>query len=437
MKLVSARKNVADADWLGTVPSSWETKPLFTVLDETDLRNSLVQERNLLSLSYGKVIRKDIDAVGGLLPESFDTYQIVKAGDIVLRLTDLQNDQRSLRVGLVVERGIITSAYVNLRPRSQHDPRFLFYQLHNADICKVFYNFGGGVRQSMKFDDLKRLPIVLPPCAEQKQIADFLDRETGRVDDLISTKERLVVALANQRAALIVSRVFGQDLPGGRKESGNRYMPPVPERWEIVPLRRCITISEGQVDPEDPKYKDRVLVAPNHIESGTGRILYTETATEQAAISGKYQVRAGDLIYSKIRPALNKVCIANADCLCSADMYPVSPRPGMRSDYLLYVMLSAPFVQLVTDESMRVAMPKVNRPTLMSIRVPRPSLPEQEAVADVLRRRLSELTVLSEKTQRSIEKLEEYRLALVSAAVTGQIDVRNYRPQEEAAILCQ
>jgi type I restriction enzyme S subunit len=425
---------VPGAEWLGAVPSCWAVTPLFTVLRETNQRNSGLRERNLLSLSYGRIVRKDIDTLEGLLPESFETYQVVESGDIVLRLTDLQNDQRSLRVGLVSERGIITSAYVNLRTGGNHDPRFLFYQLHNADLRKVFYNFGGGVRQSMKYADLKRLPIILPPSDEQRAIADFLDRETQTVDELVEAKRDLILALKDRRESVITHQAYGQDWKGSRKESGSRCMPTVPTHWDVLAFRRCVTISEGQVDPEDDAYKDIVLVAPNHVESGTGRILFTETAQQQGAISGKYRVRAGDLIYSKIRPALNKVCLADFDCLCSADMYALSPRTGMRADYLFYLMLSGPFVQLVTDESMRVAMPKVNRPTLLSILIPRPPTLEQQQIATFLRGEVLRLETLAQETRKSIEKLSEYRSSLISAAVTGQIDVRTYRPQEAAAL---
>jgi type I restriction enzyme S subunit len=101
-------------DWLGKVPAHWELKPLFALLREKKQRNLGNNENNVLSLSYGRIIRRNTEDNFGLLPESFETYQIVSPGNIILRLTDLQNDKRSLRVGLVAEPGIITSAYICL-----------------------------------------------------------------------------------------------------------------------------------------------------------------------------------------------------------------------------------------------------------------------------------------------------------------------------------
>lgn len=117
-------------EWVGSIPTHWRIHPVYYYFGEGKNKNRLGQENNLLSLSYGKIVRKDINSSDGLLPESFNTYNIVEADDIIIRPTDLQNDKRSLRTGLVHERGIITSAYICLRPIKKIDSRFFNYQLH-------------------------------------------------------------------------------------------------------------------------------------------------------------------------------------------------------------------------------------------------------------------------------------------------------------------
>ncbi len=102
--------------WVGKVPSAWEVTPLYKYVRQVKNLNTAMREKNLLSLSYGKIKRKDIETATGLLPESYEGYNIIEANDIVLRLTDLQNDKRSIRVGRATERGIVTSAYVTIRP---------------------------------------------------------------------------------------------------------------------------------------------------------------------------------------------------------------------------------------------------------------------------------------------------------------------------------
>jgi len=197
-------------EWLGEIPEHWSIFPLFTLLPERAERNAEGQEENVLSLSYGKIIRRNVDNNYGLLPESFDTYQIVSKGHIILRLTDLQNDKRSLRVGLVKETGIITSAYICLNPKDILHPEYAGYLLHSYDVSKVFYSYGGGVRQSMKYDDLKWMPILTPNYQEQHAIASFLDRETGRIDGLIEKINLSIEKLQEYRSALISAAVTGK-----------------------------------------------------------------------------------------------------------------------------------------------------------------------------------------------------------------------------------
>jgi type I restriction enzyme, S subunit len=202
------------------------------------------------------------------------------------------------------------------------------------------------------------------------------------------------------------------------KESGVEWLGEVPEHWMVTYFQRCVAISEGQVDPEKDEYMSMTLIGPNHIDSGTGRILELETATAQGAESGKYFCHKGDVVYSKIRPALRKVCIAPTDCLCSADMYPLSGFNGMSNGFLFWFILSEPFSAFAVLESDRVAMPKINRETLKSLSIPLPPILDQEAIYTFLDRETSKLDILIREQKELITLLQEKRLALISNAVT-------------------
>ena len=168
-------------EWICNIPASWDVLPLFSVGSESRISNKGMVEDNLLSLSFGKIVRKDIETLGGLLPESFETYQVVNENDIVFRLTDLQNDKRSLRSAICVERGIITSAYIAVTPKKIR-PKYFHYLMRAYDEAKVFYNLGSGMRQSLKFSELKRLPIIIPSTQEQEQIERFLDKKLEEIN---------------------------------------------------------------------------------------------------------------------------------------------------------------------------------------------------------------------------------------------------------------
>ncbi len=222
-------------EWIGEIPaSSWEIKTAFQLFSQVKNKNEGLIETNLLSLSYGKVKRKSINTVEGLLPENFDGYNIIEADDIVLRLTDLQNDQTSLRVGLATERGIITSAYLTLRNKSNNTPQYLYYYLHAFDISKGFYGMGAGVRQGLNWDGVKNLKIVVPPLAEQQAIADFLDRRCAEIDAVIEQTKATIEEYKKLKQSIITEAVT-KGIRGDRpmKDSGIEWIGDIPARWDI------------------------------------------------------------------------------------------------------------------------------------------------------------------------------------------------------------
>ena len=200
----------SNIEWIGEIPTDWNVRKIFQLFNQVKNKNIGMTENNLLSLSYGKIKKKNIETSFGLLPESFETYNIIEKDDIVLRLTDLQNDHRSLRVGLCKERGIITSAYVTIRLKDKQYAPYLYYLLHTFDIKKGFYGMGDGVRQGLNWDELKHLSLVLPLFDEQKEIADYLDEKCAEIDTLIEKKQQFLAEMANYRKSLIYEYVTGK-----------------------------------------------------------------------------------------------------------------------------------------------------------------------------------------------------------------------------------
>lgn len=197
-------------EWVGAIPEHWSIHPVYTYFGERKNKNRLGNEDNLLSLSYGRVIRKDINTSDGLLPESFNTYNIVEAGDIIIRPTDLQNDKRSLRTGLVKEHGIITSAYIDLYPLKKVDSRYFHFLLHAYDTMKVFYNMGNGVRQGLNYSEFSRLMVFEPPYEEQVAMADYLETKVTEVDAIIEQKKEQMAVLDAYKRSLIFEYVTGK-----------------------------------------------------------------------------------------------------------------------------------------------------------------------------------------------------------------------------------
>ncbi len=197
--------------WLGKIPAHWDLVYLWQICAEQKNKNSQNQENNVLSLSHGNIIRKK-DLNYGLVPKDYVGYQIVEPGNIILRLTDLQNDQKSLRTALVREKGIITSAYVCLK--TTQNPRFIQLILHVYDINKYFYGLGGGVRQSIGYQELKNMVIPIPPEEEQKKIVDFVDTKCASVgfeiDRMIEQLKQEIALLGQYKTQMAADIITGR-----------------------------------------------------------------------------------------------------------------------------------------------------------------------------------------------------------------------------------
>lgn len=349
-------------------------------------------------------------------------------GDVVVaKITPcFENGKGALVSGTLSGVGFGTTELHVLSPDSDLDGRFLYYVTAGppfrrlGEACMT----GAAGQKRVPEDFVRDYRIHMPPLRHQRAIADYLDRETTRLDALVAAKERLVGLLAEKRRALITRAVtLGIDPHTPVRDSGIPWLGTIPAHWRTTKFTWAIFMIEGQVDPAVDPYLDMPLIAPNHIESGTGRLIGLETAAEQGAISGKYLCRNRDVIYSKIRPALRKATIAPTDCLCSADMYPLRARDGLLPEFLLLFLLSEPFSIWAVLESNRVAMPKINRESLGDIRIPVPPLAEQQALVDKAAQNREMLDKLYDAAERTIALLKERRSALIAAAVTGQIDV--------------
>ncbi len=199
----------SEVEWIGEVPEHWEVRPFFSLVKELNRPNLGMIETNILSLSFGNIIQKPESKNMGLVPESYETYQIVEPGEVIFRFTDLQNDKRSLRSALVLQRGIITSAYMAVKSIGVASTYFAWL-MRAYDHCKVFYAMGGGLRQSLKFEDVKHLPLLRPSIQEQQKIVEFLKKQLERLDSLVIKTQHSIDLLKERRSAFITAAVTGK-----------------------------------------------------------------------------------------------------------------------------------------------------------------------------------------------------------------------------------
>jgi type I restriction enzyme S subunit len=219
-----------------------------------------------------------------------------------------------------------------------------------------------------------------------------------------------------------------EDVPPGYKRTEVGI---IPSEWDIAPILNLVQLPNGQVDPKVEPYRSMTLVAPDHIAEKTGALLARVSAAAQGAISGKFVFEPGDVIYSKIRPYLQKAFSASFKGLCSADMYPLRPRPGVSSGFILNTLLSDNFTEFAISVSARSGIPKINRQELAQYKVATPPPGEQRAIATAL----SDADVLIESLDRLIAKKRAIKQATMQQLLTGQTRLPGFTGEWETKCL--
>ena len=417
--------------WIGMVPEGWTSFLLGQLVKQVKNKNVLLQERNLLSLSYGKIKRKDIETAEGLVPASYDGYNIIEKGDIVLRLTDLQNDHTSLRVGLATERGIITSAYLTLRPLNSVFPAFLYYALHTFDVRKGFYGMGAGVRQGLKYDEIRQIKVVLPALIEQHTIANFLDKKCSEIDAIIADAKASIEEYKAWKASIIYEAVTkGLDPHAEMKDSGVEWIGEIPEEWYV-----CKTLFVLQMPITDGPHTTPELyaagvpfVSAEAVSCGNGRIDfnhirgYISEGFYQECCK-KYIPQKDDIYMIKSGATTGKVAIVDVDTKFTIwsplAAFRVNPKKVLPR-YLFYFLQSPAYQKQVELGWSFGTQQNIGMRTLEKLKICVPPLSVQQEIIRYLDEKSKKLdAIIKEKTDLTSD-LESYKKSLIYEVVTGK-----------------
>lgn len=408
-------------EWIGDVPAEWRVEPGRQCLYENKDKNTGMKESTVLSLSYGRVIVKDEDKLTGLVPESFETYQIVQPGDIIIRGTDLQNDMTSLRTGLARDTGIITSAYINLRPKAEIDPAFLHYLLHSYDVKKVFYALGSGLRQNLSYNDFKYLRLPIPSPKEQRAIAAFLDEKCAKVDEAVRIKEEQIALLRERRQILIQQAVTrGLNPAAPMKDSGIDWIGQIPAHWEQLANKHIFKLRKTLVGKRSSEYELLSLTLRGIIK----RDMENPEGKFPAEFDTYQEVSPGDFVFCHfdVEETPRTVGLSEFFGMITGAYAVYSVADGVDPRFLLHFYICAD-----TDKKMRSLYKglrnTIPKDTFGAFKTPLPPIEEQREIVahiDEASRKIEDAIAIKEK---QIAALKEYKTSLISAAVTGKIKV--------------
>ena len=344
-------------------------------------------------LNLDNVIERDI-------PEKKIESKLLKKGDIIIEKSGGSPNQP---VGRVVffdrdDRYLFSNFTSVLRPKSKEVyPKYLHYILfatHRIGVTNLFQNKTTGILNLQLNRYIQKIKIPLPPLPIQQKIAQVLDRA-----DALRQRNRQIIHHYDQLAQSVFLEMFSH------------------AEGKLVNLEEVVEIQNGQVDPNVEPYSEMIHVGGANIESGTGNLINLKSAKEGMLISGKYLFTEDHVLYSKIRPYLNKVSKPGFTGICSADIYPIKPNSSLTKEYLMFLLRSIAFLNYANNNSGRANIPKINRKDLLKFEFQLPSFKKQSQFTEIM----NNIEAQKQQQQHALAKSDELFQSLLQRAFKGEL----------------
>ncbi|WP_180113252.1 restriction endonuclease subunit S [Acinetobacter sp. YH12073] len=433
-------------EWLGDVPEHWESNRLKKYLIERNEKNSPIKTDNLLSVTMyqGVIPVSEKQGNGGNKPkENLENYKISYPNDIVLNSMNVIVGS----VGLNKYTGLISPAYYALYNRNKNNNiKFFSYIFHNPFFQKGLFGLGNGImykesedgklntiRLKIPMEKLNQVVLPCPSISEQNQIVAFLDTETTRIDNLIAKQEKLIELLEEQRKSIIshaVTKGLNPDAP--MKDSGVEWLGKVPNDWNLSRLDAVSKIVRGN----SAFSKMDLLESGKYVALQYGKTYKVNEINEsfgsyvnQEFFKKSQITEFGDIIListSETLEDLGHSCFyARHDVgLIGGEQFLLKPKNQNFGKYIYYATKA--FSSYLQRYATGLKVFRFNLDDLKKIYIPDISLVEQQKIAEFLDKETARIDISVLKQKSLIEKLKEYRASIISHAVTGKIDVREF-----------
>lgn len=402
------RKEMKDSGiaWIGEIPSHWEIDNIGSLYSQ---RNEKVSDKDYPPLSVSKM---------GVVPQletaaktdDGDNRKLVRKGDFAI---NSRSDRRG-SCGISAYDGSVSLINTILTPRTEMNPRFYDWLFHTSVFADEFYKWGHGIVDDLwttRWAEMKRISIVVPPIAEQQSIADFLDKKCGEIDEMISLQEKIVEELKAYKQSVITEAVckgLNPDVP--MKDSGIEWIGQIPEKWNKMRLKFLCTIQTGNQDTQDA---DDNGIYPFYVRSPHPE------RSNHFSFEGEGILMAGDGAGAGrvFHHVFGKYAVHQR-------VYRLANISGVKSDFLFY-FLSNLFNREMDRGSAQSTVPSVRLPMLQNFVICIPPEAEQQAIADYLDTKCSEIDALISLKQSKIDALKEYKKSIIYEYITGKKEIND------------
>jgi type I restriction enzyme, S subunit len=425
--------------WMGDIPDHWIASRIKEVLVERKEKNAPVKTEFILSLTAKKGVIPYSDKGGGgnKAKEDISQYNLAYPDDLIINCMNVVAGS----VGLSKYYGAISPVYYALSKRSDSiNINFINHVFQLKSFQRSLIGLGNGIlmreteagnlntiRMRIPMSKLYRVLLPLPPKEEQDQIVRYLDSKSVKINKFIKNKKRLIELLKEQKQAVINQAVTkGLDPDAKMKPSGVEWLGDVPEGWEIRPLKillKNITINTKC------KAENELYIGLENVESWTGNIIDINREAVFESQAKKYSM--GNILFGKLRPYLAKVTAPEIDGVCSGEflVLKISSEENVNK-FIEYRLRSVSYIELVNRSTYGAKMPRAEWGFIGGIKIALPVKEEQTKIVKHISKAIKIIDQTIDRINKEIDLITEYRTSLISAVVTGKVDVRNIEVDE-------
>lgn len=413
-------------EWIGEIPEGWEVVPVRSCFDEVRTKNTDGQEQNALQFKSGNIISKsNFNAnTDDYVADTITNYTVVLPDTVMINGLNLNYDFKSLRVALVKEKGVITSAYLAIFPdRKKISPQYATYLFKGYETKMAFHNMGAGIRKTLGYKEFKNQPLLLPSKEEQNKISAYLDSKCSHIDTMLFRTSSSIEEYKKLKQAVITQAVT-KGVRGERemKDSGVEWIGEIPKEWDILNLVAHTSMLTPMRDrPEN-------LDGPIpwiRIEDFDGK--YISSSKASLGVS-KETVRSMNL---KIYPVgtilctssciMGKCAIVSRELVSNQRFIGIIPDQNTCENFLYYLMLSNS--ERMNYLATGALQANLSRSSFEHLKVQFPSYQEQKEISDYLDTKCAEIDKLIAKKEQLVKELESYKKSLIYEVVTGKREV--------------
>ena len=421
-------------EWLGEIPCHWDLMPVGRLFTRT--KRTGFPSKELLSVyrDYGVIPKSSRDDNNNKPSDDLGQYQLVKINDLVM------NKMKTWQGSIAISEfeGIVSPAYFVYQPMlslfKKAYPKYVHYLLRNPRYIAQYLRRSKGIRVNqwdLDPDEFQKIELLIPPKDEQQKIFDFLDHETSKIDHLIEKQQQLIELLKEKRQAVISHAVTkGLDPNVPMKDSGVEWLGEVPEHWGILPIKYLTESVNTGGTPKNPiSFTDVDEVnwfTPGDFLNDLEITVSSKYVTFDSVNTGDSKLYPrGSVLMIGIGATLGKIAICNTEFSCNQQINVLVPNRSIISEYLAYALIIQ--MDQIKQLSNSSTIGIINQEKTKQIVIALPALDEQVKIVEKITQKLLGFKKIIDLSEEQVELLKERRTALISAAVTGKIDVRHWQ----------